>query len=312
MNMNYKYLCTLLLLCTFTTISLFAQKDEITSAMLLISYKNADDSNKREQINISGEKAYQFDVADFLSKNKNQDVQVNGGGIVNNERLTWHFRSKDLKESTTCNKFIQVITSVDKSPFLGVGVVAMDDFSGARITNVIEGSSAEEFGFQIGDVITLIDDYEIYTPCDLTKAISKSNAGDLLEVDIVRGDNNETIEPTLGYRLHKRFSWKPSCDIQPVVLENVETKNTWNAELTIYPNPTDGITQVKYTATEKGNIVLNLTDLTGRIIQTKKIDEFDGFYNDVLDLTSQPDGVYFLNIIQGEEVKTEKIILQKM
>ena len=310
MNMNYKYLCTFLLLCAFTSTSLFAQKDEVTNAMLLITYKKAADSNQREQINLRGEEAYQFDVADFLSKNRNKDIIVNGGGTVNNERLTWHFRSKDLKENVVGNTFRKVITAVDKSPFLGVGVVAMDDFSGARITNVIEGSSAEQYGFQIGDIITLIDDYEIYTPCDLTKAISKSTPGDLLEVDIVRGDENQTIEPTLGYRLHKKLSWKPS-ELQPVVVENVTTKNTWNADLTIYPNPTDGVTQVKYTATEKGNVVMNLTDLTGRIIQTKKLTDFDGFYNDILDLTSQPDGVYFLNVIQGEEVKTEKIVLQK-
>ena len=170
MNMNYKYLCTLLLLCAFSTTSLFAQKDEVNSAMLLISYKKTADSKEREQINLSGEEAYQFDVAGFLSKNKYDDIQVNGGARVNDEILTWHFRSKNLKEPNTCGKFTRVITSVDKSPFLGVAVVAMDDFSGARVEEVIEGSSAEKYGFQIGDVITLINDYEIYTPCDLTKA----------------------------------------------------------------------------------------------------------------------------------------------
>ena len=310
MNMNYKYLCTLTFLCVFTINSLMAQKDKVSGAMLLITYKESDESNKRGQINLSGEEAYNFDVADFLSKNKYKDVQVNGGGNVNDERLTWHYRSKDVKTPKN-GKFSQILTSIDKSPFLGVGVVAMDDFSGARITNVIEGSSAEEYGFQIGDVITLINDYEIYTPCDLTKAIIQSQPGDVLDVDIVRDEDNKTLEPTLGYRLHKRLSWRPTATEQPVVLENVDLKNTWNADLSIFPNPTDGLAQVKYTSTKVGDVEMSLTDLTGRIIFTKKISEFDGFYNDAIDLTEQPDGVYFLNIIQGEEVKTEKIVLQK-
>ena len=310
MNMNYKYLCTMVFLCLFTMTSLVAQKDNVTSAMLLITYKKASDTNQRDQINLTGEEAYQFDVADFLSKNKYEDIQVNGGGVINNERLTWHFRSKDVK-SPANGKYSQILTSIDKSPFLGVGVVAMDDFSGARITQVIEGSSAETYGFQIGDVITLINDYEIYTPCDLTKAIRQSQPGDLLEVDIVRGDENQTLEPTLGYRLHKRLSWRPAAIEQPVVLENTESKNLWNADLSIFPNPTDGIAQVEYTSSKVGDVEMNLTDLTGRIIFTQKIEKFDGFYNDAIDLTAQPDGVYFLNIIQGEEVKTEKIVLQK-
>jgi len=310
MNMNYKYLCTMLLLCVCTMSSLMAQKDQVTSAMLLITYKKTSDSNQREQINLAREEAYQFDVADFLSKNKYEDIIINGGAVINNERLTWHFRSKDVKSPINA-KFSQVLTSIDKSPFLGVGVVAMDDFSGARITQVIEGSSAEEYGFQIGDVITLINDYEIYTPCDLTKAIRKSQPGDVLDIDIVRDEENETLEPILGYRLHKRFSWRPVATEQPVVLENVDLKNTWNSDLSIFPNPTDGLAQVKYSSTEAGDVEMNLTDLTGRIIFSNKIEKFDGFYNDAIDLTEQPDGVYFLNIIQGEEVKTEKIVLQK-
>ena len=311
MNMNYKYLSTMLLLCVCTVSSLFAQKDQVSSAMLLITFKETGDSNQRGQINLSGEEAYQFDVADFLSKNKYEDIQINGGGVVNNDQLIWHFRSKDLKEQNTCGKYAQVITSVDKSPFLGVAVVAMDDFSGARITQVIEGSSAEQYGFQIGDIITLINDYEIYTPCDLTKAIRQSQPGDLLEVDVVRDGEDQVIEPTLGYRLLKRLSWKPNCNLTPVVFENTATKNLQNADLSIFPNPTDGLAELKYTSTESGAIEMNLTDLTGRIILTKNINDFEGFYNDAIDLTTQPDGIYFLNTIQGDEVKTEKIVLQK-
>ena len=168
-----------------------------------------------------------------------------------------------------------------------------------------------KYGFQIGDVITLINDYEIYTPCDLTKAIRKAQPGDLLEVDIIRDEESQILEPTLGYRLHKRLSWKPNCNQPTVELENIVSKNIWNADLSIFPNPTDGLSQLEYSATTSGEIEMNLTDLTGRIILSKKITDFDGFYNDAIDLTAQPDGVYFLNIVQGEEVKTEKIVLQK-
>jgi hypothetical protein len=49
----------------------------------------------------------------------------------------------------------------------------------------------------------------------------------------------------------------------------------------------------------------------GRIVLTKTIEQFSGFYEEMLDLKGMQDGVYFLNVVQGEEVRTEKIVLQK-
>ena len=308
--MNKKYLCALALFCTFSMNSLVAQNDEVASAKLFITYQKSNNSNQKSNIYLSGEEAYQFDVADFLSKNKDEKLSVNGGATVNNEKISWKYNSANTEAGESTEKFSQVVTAIEKIPFLGVSVKATEDFSGAEITQIIEGTSAEAYGLQVGDVITLINNSEISTTCDLTIAINQSEVGDILDIDFVRANENETLEPTLGYRLHKKLSWEPNNEQATIALENTST-NIQNADLSVYPNPTGGIVQFKYTATDKGAVQMNLTDIMGRVVMTKTIEKFSGFYEEVIDLKGMQDGVYFMNVVQGEEVRTEKIVLQK-
>jgi hypothetical protein len=288
--------------------SLVAQNEEVASAKLFITYQKSDNSNQKSNIYLKGEEAYQFDVADFLAKNKNENLSINGGATVNNEKISWKYNSADVEESA--DKFSQVVTSIEKIPFLGVSVKATEDFSGAEVTQIIEGTSAEAYGLEVGDVITLINNSEISTTCDLTIAINQSEIGDILDIDFVRANENVTLEPVLGYRLHKKLSWEPNTEGTTIALENT-TANVQNADLSVYPNPTGGIVQFKYSTTQKGDVQMNLTDIMGRVVMTKKIEKFSGLHEEMLDLKGMQDGVYFLNIVQGEEVRTEKIVLQK-
>lgn len=305
--MNKKYLCALALFCTFSMNSLVAQNENVAGAKLFITYKN---SNQNSNIRLAGDEAYQFDVADFLAKNKNENFSIIGGATVDNEKVSWKYNSADLEAGESIDQFSQVVTSIEKIPFLGVSIKATDDFSGAEVTQIIEGTSAEAHGLQVGDVITLINNSEISTTCDLMTTIAQSEVGEILDIDIIRADETARLEPTLGYRLHKKLSWEPNYGEATIALENTTT-TIQNADLSVYPNPTGGIVQFKYAATDKGAVQMNLTDIMGRVVMTKTIEKFSGLYEEVIDLKGMQDGVYFLNVVQGEEVRTEKIVLQK-
>lgn len=308
--MNFKHLCAAAVLCVCTMNGLLAQNEVVAKAMLLISYKTTD-TNKRGQINLAGDAAYDFDVADFLSKNKYEDIQINGHATLMQEKQIWQFRSRDLEEMPACDKFVQTVVDTKKIPFLGVSVNSMEDFSGVQVVDVIEGSSAEAAGFEINDIITVVNDFEIYSACDLTTAVGETVIGDLVDVDFVRNNENKTLKPVLGYRLSKQLSWKPSCNNSEFALDNEIATDIQQSALAVFPNPTDGIAQVNYTATNTEAVQMNLTDLTGKIIFIQLIEDFSGFHTEAIDLTAQPEGIYFLNIVQGEDVKTEKIVLQK-
>jgi len=306
--MNYKYVCALALLCTLNLNSLLAQTDNVQKAMLSISYQKSDNSNQRQFLHLFKEEAYQFDVATFLSTTKYQDIQINGAATVNNEKITWDYES--IEDQEDCKHYTEYVSAIEKTPFLGVSVVATDDFSGATISFIVEGSSAEAAGLQVGDVITVINNSEISDPCEVTEAVSQLEIGDAIDIDIIRLEANARLEGILGYRLERTISWKKNCNNATISLENTNP-NTQYTDLSVYPNPTGGVVQFKYSATQNGVVQVNLTDFMGRIVIAKTIEQFSGLYEEMLDLKGMQDGVYFLNIVQGENVKTEKIVLQK-
>lgn len=72
--------------------------------------------------------------------------------------------------------------------------------------------------------------------------------------------------------------------------------------LTVSPNPTTGIVKVNYTAA-KGNAIINVLDLTGRIVMTQATNTIDGTNNTQVDMSKLVKGTYMLSIqsIRGNQ-----------
>ncbi len=89
---------------------------------------------------------------------------------------------------------VQVI-SVDSN------VAAQDNLSvdhGALITNVTPNGAANQAGLRSGDVIIQIDNQPVNGTSSLSDALASKNPGDTIAVKIVRGNQQLTINVTLG------------------------------------------------------------------------------------------------------------------
>ena len=83
--------------------------------------------------------------------------------------------------------------------FLGVGVIdAAGDNPGARVEEVVPGSGAELAGVVLGDVIIAVDGRALTDSSDLRVRIIERAPGDVVVLRILRGDEELTIEATLG------------------------------------------------------------------------------------------------------------------
>lgn len=71
-------------------------------------------------------------------------------------------------------------------------------FEGLRINFIQEGSEVAEMGLQIGDVIQSVDGSELATPADGLRALRESQPGDAIELLILRGGQQLTIEHVLA------------------------------------------------------------------------------------------------------------------
>ena len=80
----------------------------------------------------------------------------------------------------------------------------------------------------------------------------------------------------------------------------------------IYPNPFNPVTNIIYGLPEYANVRINVYDITGRHIQTL-INDFQiaGFHSINWDASSNPSGLYLINIMSGRFTETQKVMLLK-
>jgi hypothetical protein len=82
-----------------------------------------------------------------------------------------------------------------------------------------------------------------------------------------------------------------------------------NLGLMVYPNPSSGLFNVSFNASEAGAAELSVTDVTGRTIHSQRVSVAGGENQVAIDLSGNPQGVYLLQFRQGETKTTVRIIL---
>jgi S1-C subfamily serine protease len=85
--------------------------------------------------------------------------------------------------------------------FLGVAVKpATDSGDGVAIEEVMPDSPAAKAGLKQGDVVTKLDGKDVPDVSDFLRAVGARKPGDALEVQLRRGDKEQTLKATLGQR----------------------------------------------------------------------------------------------------------------
>lgn len=80
--------------------------------------------------------------------------------------------------------------------------------------------------------------------------------------------------------------------------------------LRVYPNPTDGRLLVSFTAEQAGTTALSLRNLQGQEVFSQMVETAVGSNQYQLDLDSQPQGLYFLQLGSRADAATVKVILK--
>ncbi|PHN07245.1 PDZ domain-containing protein [Flavilitoribacter nigricans] len=77
----------------------------------------------------------------------------------------------------------------------------------------------------------------------------------------------------------------------------------------LFPNPTDGNLQLRFQA-DALPTEIKISDLNGKQMYRERLNQFDGAYDQRIDLTDLPAGSFILTIEQADKVYTEQIILK--
>lgn len=81
-------------------------------------------------------------------------------------------------------------------------------------------------------------------------------------------------------------------------------------ELSFYPNPNDGKFRLQFSSPQEGQLDVAVRDLMGKSIYTEVQSNFSGRYDNMINLSETPAGVYFLTIMHKDQALTKKIVIE--
>src|SRR6267378_4079780 len=85
-----------------------------------------------------------------------------------------------------------------------------------------------------------------------------------------------------------------------------EIKN--DVMLNVFPNPASKNITIIFSTSTKNKLLLKITNELGETIFSETKKDFSGKYVNTIDLSKQPKGIYFVEMIFGSERRTKKII----
>jgi hypothetical protein len=88
---------------------------------------------------------------------------------------------------------------------------------------------------------------------------------------------------------------------------SISENNFKKEQLTIYPNPANGIFNIKYGFNKISDEKYEIYDNTGNIVKSSKLTEKDGIIQ--VDMHTSPSGIYFVRVISQDKVYTAKVAL---
>lgn len=93
--------------------------------------------------------------------------------------------------------------------------------------------------------------------------------------------------------------------------ETLPLENNLTAEeVSVFPNPSMGVINLSFNLPERGNTTVQVFDKTGQTLFLESLSEFQGAYNNQIDLADFAQGTYFVKVTQNGKSFTKKIIKQ--
>jgi len=216
--------------------------------------------------------------------------------------------------------------------------------AGAEVTKVFPNTGADQAGLLKDDIITSIDGKTVEGMTSLISIIKEYKPGENVTIEFTRQGNAQKVKTMITSKVESnqttpcdctRSDFRKEIDKEIIILKKGKTslfldepaptapsalqpriklgrKNTLNVTaVALYPNPNDGEFTIDFALENSEPVTITVLDLAGREVYKNQLNEFNGNHRQVIDITEQAPGSYFLHIQQGKEGYTKKFIYNR-
>jgi hypothetical protein len=82
------------------------------------------------------------------------------------------------------------------------------------------------------------------------------------------------------------------------------------SNLSVYPNPTRDITNVILEGAENGNYDVIIMNARGQVVMSESVKVTTGRFAAEVNLSGMAQGIYMLNVSNGKQLMTDRIVVQ--
>ena len=125
-------------------------------------------------------------------------------------------------------------------------------------------------------------------------------------------DNTISISWTLGETIIPTFTSQDGSIIlthgfqQKLIITTVEESLEDLVQVTIYPNPTSEMINIRFQSATDKEILVSLLDAQGKLVKTDRIDV--AVLDKTINMQDVPAGLYYLRLTKGKLVNVYKVV----
>jgi len=158
------------------------------------------------------------------------------------------------------------------------------------------------------DTITMRIDSDTDINDSLTASGNPIVPGDsICGVSGIGGQFDNSAPRTSGYQIFP-MRWSDLTICRNTV--GIEDRNVASATFELVPNPTNGLFEIRSSGFNSSTITVSVRDISGRLVSSQTINNANGNFSKSFDLNGESKGVYFITIMDGENVINKKLIVQ--
>ena len=99
------------------------------------------------------------------------------------------------------------------------------------------------------------------------------------------------------------------CMLDPTLVTGINEQTSFG-QVSIYPNPVSGNLNISISSDESKEVLVNIVDIAGQLIHSEKLAAGSGQTIATVNTSSFAKGMYFVQLVSGNESTTKKIIVE--